>query len=1420
MAEILRRAAILALVSVAFFSMAFASPTLTGMITSSTGGTSKLVVWDETDNYYNGPQSKKTYPTTYAAYKPYCFMGKDFEDPDDYPKWDTHFFANYTNSTQDPLTSSDGSCDIRFDSNNDSTYEAWTAMSYNGSSFLWEYNRSFTYKGILPFQVNCTSTTYDNFVLTDNVTLDDTGPCLFEFDLPSVSCYEEDSCSYDFSQNVSDDDANDVLVYNVLSGSFSGFSIDSGTGQWTVLVQNVSDTQTHTINLQANDSDGLATTSVFQNITILPINDPPYFSTLPSEATEDSEFNTGSHPESVITATDEEDNTPFTFSLTFMSCLKAPWVADRTSNCTLFNYTSGADNLTIDSFTPTNWDVGQYQINFTVEDSGSLYSQFSTNSSNSTIVWFTVENVNDPPNVTSYNGTSSTFDQGNHLYLRFNGTDIENDTLTFNVTTLYQNLTDFENTTLFSIDTNTTYYPNESAYGTIDLVLGNSHVGNYTLNVTVTDNGTSPDNLTGYMLFNLTILNVNDPPEIINLSTTLPYAVEEKHYYHYVYVDDPDLSTPYGDNITFGLFFLNCSTPLGEECTLESNSTFNITKINDTLGLLHVFALRNDTGNYTLNITVTDSGGLVNWTVANLSIIEDDPPVIYAASELTMTQNQTFVYYFNISDPQNDTLTMTNATLYMNLTAHALNLFPVSVNSSAYPPLYNLTMNYTNVTNAQVGYYILEINATDIWNLTTTRLINLTVANINDPPQITGFVSCDGSESYPIDLPAYENTWYCVMPEEPDPDLLVPKGTYWENLTYSMALENCTSSTDYYPTGNCSGTAQITMNSSTGVVNFTATDETWHGNYTFNLTIQDSVGETASRIIVIEVHPVNDPPELVGLPEIINITAEIAFTYQINATDEENNTPFFYNASFTCDGLPCALFTINWTNGSVNFTAQMSDVGNYTANFTVTDNGNTTFGYPNATGWQLVNITVAKQYHPPVIEYLYPVSSYTMTEGTTKNFLYKANDTIDNDTLTCYWYINGSLIIPDSTLSVETENPVDNCNTTESSALWQYGVTYDDALNLTSSNVTITLIVMDPQGFTANASVNMTVLSGNRAPRFNQSITSPIKWYNRMSITPLDLDDHFVDDYGETLNYSYIGGENVVISIDGSMVTLTPVGDWVGTSWAVFVANDSEYNATSNNVTLIVQYQPPEEVPKPVTKYTFKPRVASLQVIVDEIVKVGLGSMSRAKVILHNDGGYDLEGITLNASINETNITLRLADDFIDRINVGENATTWLDITMGELDVNKTYLAVITASVTNPSIKESAVITIKPEPTNKTKAMTEIVMVKDLFEENPECMELFGLITQAEEYLDNGDIAEARRLTQLAMDNCQDMIDYSKLPKGESTGGQPSVSGQVFMNPFFVMGFVIAVLALAMLGYWAMSRRQQVAAIPKTIPKE
>jgi hypothetical protein len=318
----------------------------------------------------------------------------------------------------------------------------------------------------------------------------------------------------------------------------------------------------------------------------------------------------------------------------------------------------------------------------------------------------------------------------------------------------------------------------------------------------------------------------------------------------------------------------------------------------------------------------------------------------------------------------------------------------------------------------------------------------------------------------------------------------------------------------------------------------------------------------------------------------------------------------------------------------------------------------------------------------------------------------------------------------------------------------------------------------------------------------------------------VDLDDYFVDDYREELHYTYLGASNINVNIVDSLVTLSAKGSWYGTDWIVFVADDtpynasSTYNASSNNVTLIVEYQAPEEVPTPYPVH--RPRVLSLQVIVDEIIKVGAGNSSRAKVLLYNDGDYDLHNINLSATTNETNITLWLQDTFITDIKTGKNVTTWLNITLGQLEENRTYLAHILADVESPVLSEMATITIKVTPTNVTKVIIQIVMVKDLFEENPECMELFGLIVEAEESLKRGSVDEARRLTTLAMENCQDMIDYAKLQRNETALLQPSIVGQMFLNPFFVMGFVLVVLSLAMVGYWLMSKRQ-VASTPKTV---
>ncbi len=1422
MAEMFRYIAILMILSAALFSASLMSPGFTGFYgTNVSGGGTTLVVWDDTDSYHGGPYTRYTYPTSYETYQPKCYMNKDYEDHNVY------FFANYTDNTESPITDASGDCDVRFDENDDSTYEAWVDMSYNATSELWEQNRSFNYKGDLNWQVLCTSSTHDNLSLTDNMTIENTGPpCIFTLDaggyIQSVTCYEDIPCNYDFSANVIDDDFNDVLTYSCLSGCFSEFSINPSTGVWTVLVESESGTGDKTVNLKLNDSDG-STNTALQNITINPVNDAPEFGTLPTGATEDLEFNSSS-PEAVITATDEEGDYPLNFTINITNCTKAHWIKGPwRNNCSLFswNQTSGT-SVEILNFTPTNWDVGTYTVNYTVRDCGNTTLPY--NATYSVETSFTVTNVNDEPNITAINGTSITLNQNDLLYVIFNGTDIENDTLSFNATTLYQNLTPYTNTSLFPIAKNDTNYPNESAYGIMNYTLTNAQVGNYTLNITLTDNGTNPDNLTDSILVNFTIYNVNDPPALENLTDNLT-AIQGEDFYYDANASDPDMLTIYNDSLTFNFTFTNdCSKLGGGDC--NSHDPGSIFSINETTGLIHINAMRNDTGNYTMNLTVTDSVGLVNWSLINLTITPDWAPVIEPVGPQNGTQNEIFYLAFNITERDNDTMFINVTTLYRNLTIFPNpNLFPVNISNSSVPTnnlTMNLTMNYT-LNNSQVGNYTIMVIATDKpWNRTSTTYFNITVENINDPPQIINFTSCyNESEIYPLDLEIYENIYYCLRLHNPDPDLLVPRYFYWENLTYNLTYEECNASDDFFPSGNCSGKTQIAMNITMGIIDFTAENETWHGNYTYNLTIFDSKNATATKTINITIYPANDGPVLDKLAltnesgnetyydfpinETIVLMEGITYNLSVNATDEEENTPFYYNASFACTAADCDLFTLNHITGKTNFTPDTSNVGNYTANFTATDSGNATFGYDNATGWELVNLTVKKKWNVPYIETLHPEGwDYTASEGSPKGFNYKAYD-LDNETLNCTWYLDGKVIRGLS----QTMDYVPDCNCTTTGS-WPYNVSYDDAFNYSAGiNRTVTLIVVDPGGLNASKDVNITFFHVNRAPRFNQDIDSPIKWTSYTSVTPINLSTHFEDDAWETLEFTYIGATNIdVVISEESNVTLTPKGSWYGTDWIVFVANDSEYNATSNNVTLIVEYKAPKTKPTPVTRYQYRPKVVSLRIIVPEIVTVDIGKSSRAKVILYNDGDYNLHNINLTASTNETNITLALEDTFIDKIEIGENVTTWLNMGIGDLDVNQTYLAQVLADVGSPPLQESATITIQVIPTNKTIAETEIVMVKDLFEENPECMELFGLIVQAEESLDKGDIAEARRLTKLAMDHCHDMIDYAKLKRNETGLLQPSTVGQIFLNPIFVMGFAVAVLVLAMLGFWLMSRRQ------------
>ncbi len=1425
MADIARYVAILMLVIAMSAAVSFMHAGMTGAFVYSSGASSSLGVWDQTESM-GGSKDKRTFPTAYNDVSSQCWnKGAEFHL--------IKIFANYSNSSGVAINASMGSCSIRYDKDGSGGYggaaEQWMTMSFNASSGFWENVTNFTYKGVLKMQINCTSPSYDDFLLTDNVSVNNTGPCIYgrqggpSDPLPSIICYENTICNYDFSKNCTDDDQNDVgsLIYSYfIDAQYASFFSMTGGGVLSLNMTNLSSMEIMNVSLFVEDDETPTATSM--QITVNPVNDPPQFGTLPSGATEDREFNSSS-PGAVITATDEEGDYPLNITINITGCNKAFWVRGaKRSNCTLFywNQISGT-SAEILNFTPTNWDVGTYTVNYTVIDSGNTNQPFNASYSTGDIT-FTVTNVNDRPSITAINGTSIALFQNDAMYLVFNGTDIENDSLFFNATTLFQNLSPYLSTGLFPIAKNDSLYPNMSAYGIMGYTLSNSQVGNYTLNITVSDNGTSPLNLTDYILVNFTIYNVNDPPALENY-TGAWLAVQEEESVFYFNASDPDLLTVYQENLTFGFNFTSCSTLNGSTgCNdFGANSTFNLTKISNTAAYFRIKAERNDTGNYTLNLTVTDEGGLVNWTYINLTLVPDWPPSINAPQSMVLNQTENYWHEFNITDAENDTLNVTYRTLWRNLSFLSYTMFFINMSDATYPPFYNSTMNYTPVTNDQVGNYTIEINATDIWNRTSSHHINLTVWNVNDPPHVINFTSCsDPGTTYPLGLVIAENAKNCLLLTDPDIDLHTP---YRDSLAYGFTLLSCTASGTLPPGGNCSGNIPFSEVNEVGLLNFTADNESWQGNYTFNLTITDNEGKFDYSTINISIYAVNDPPEFISLA-ISNQTSNgtnVTYYFPINGTipftegniynltiltvDEENNTPIYYNVSFTCSldtPGPCNLFSMNLSTGKATFNPGDPQTGNYTANLTAMDTGNTTVPY-NATGYELVNMTVySTNDYPNIVIWSCQNSDCSdLVEGSSKMFWHRASDP-DGDPLTCYFYLDW--MQPTQRLAKTTPN----CNST-SNVMHFFTPSYDDSLNYTNATRNYTLVVEDSFGLKNNRTLLVKIFDVNRPPRLIMNISTPITWQSQTSITAIDLDNYFEDDYGEVLTYSYVGGSHVDVVINplSHEVTLTPQGTWYGTSWIAFVANDSALTNTSNNVTLVVEYKPPQTKPSPSTSYP-TPRVASMEIIVPAVVMVEEGRSTMAKIVIFNDGQYDLLDINLTAVTNESNITLTLQDTFFPELGIRDNVSTWLNITTGELDTNKTYLVQVFGDAAYPNIVESASITIRPLKTNKTELVVKIVLVKDMFEENPECMELFGLIVQAEASLESGDIAEARRLTQLAIDNCQDMIDYAAARRNDTTPVTPSIEGQIIINPLFIMGFVIALLALSMFGYWLMMKRQ------------
>ncbi len=1333
---------ILLLFVIIFFSVAI------GASNSGSSGSANLVIYDDTDTLTKLTLCSGNYCAENSK------SGSD--------NWNTFFYVNFTNSSGSFVNSSNGNGNVTISFNETGTWTAGQAMTYNSSTLLWQFNRSFTYKGTLNFSVSANSS-FGNLTLYDAIVIVNTLPYIMQagtgrIDLDgsksasggdTLSCTEDTLCTYNFTANVTEDDRNDVLTFNYTSTNttLTNFTLNSTTGLLVINITHTNNTGSKQIELNVKDNELVTPRSAILDINVVAVNDRPVFVNLANQS-----FNASSLFYYVINVTDEEGNTPFTYNITFLSCDVAQWSSRDCSTAggrELFNtsqYTTNATGGQINiSFTPGRNDVGTYTINFTVIDSGTTNP---ANATTSQVVNFTVLNVNTLPyfRYVCDNERNATENSPFNCYINVSDIDETNNlTITANYTFFKFNLT---GTSTANVTVNSTTSFNATFI--VNFSATDVDVGNWSINVSLRDTA-SP---AGYnsTVFYFYIANVNDSVsigDIVDIS-----AFTSNNYTIHVNATDNDLLIPdksvYNETLTFTSnnsdVLINATTYIASTNRTQATITFNPAILGN--------------GNHSVNITVRDRN---NFSIASdlfmIQISGNNPPTWNSSTQTNYTLIEDTNFYLNLSQNVTDADGQQINFSFSNDTAFPL--FRV-----------NLTTGIINFTpsDTDVGQHIVIINATD--GITPTPLtFNFTVRNINDTPAIQTFPdgasgsfnftgnSTFGRINVTEDSPARLKLWIH------DDDLkILQKNFYRENITVNLTIQGPNVTLFRFAAGSDWSLTPIPQRQEFNA-DFTP-DKGDVGNYNITINITDNSSLSQAITFNLTVMEINHGPNLTRSGSVVSSIIESLYI-DYNVTDMEDKNESFSPGSFTfiitnlsTGGNFLNSTNFNSTSGVLNFTFSQRYAGFWTYNISVNDSS----GILDS---QLVNITV---YDYPVI--LSPLVSiqHNLIENSSHQFNFTVNSTVGrllNETLNYTLFIGG--VIRNSTLG--------NGNATV------FGISF--APNFTdettcSGVINLTLNVSNPK-LSNSTTWNLTINHTNAPLIFSNSISdisggSPSSLTLSSYFSDIDASDSCVN---QTIGFvaNLISGSGISTVINNWTDAGTPSINFSATSTSV--ANYSlvayEYNgttsaaavlsnATSNNFTVTLT----------VTTTTVTTtssgggsggsstvqRLISLKILVPEPVSSKKKDRLVVPIGVVNDGQVDLNEILLTTTIAKDGILRRdliasFDRSFISLLTPGqkENVTLIVDV-----DTNETGIFEVTLNGTVKSPKYADYGKFYVEIRKDDDILEKIVFTEEFIIGNPECAELNELINEAKEFYNSGDYISSQNKLDEAFLACKRAI--------------------------------------------------------------
>lgn len=756
---------------------------------------------------------------------------------------------------------------------------------------------------------------------------------------------------------------------------------------------------------------------VISSILILSV--PVSFAANPSFVTvgNNNMFNVTEDEEFVfrIFGSDTDNNYPLTFSYALYELNAKSFASFNLTNINGSSNNAGA----LINFTPQNSDViangSTYRVYIILEDDAVELTTIN--------VYFNVTNVNDAPNITSFYPTNFTLlgAENDTIGFAFNSTssdpdldygdilnagwwldnvlsieydtynystgfcdagdhnitlivnDLANTTDTrswnvsiinnnrppvFNTTPVIQNYTwaeDTNNTNRFNI-TNYVYdldaleCTNSNKDNITYSTTGNSNIRivieNLTANVSfyVEDNWFGVETVTfkaydgtttvSSSQVTLNVTNNNDPPVIGTITNTS--AWELAPYSYQISATDPDVTI----------------NPAYDTLTYSANITGVLASfyINPDTGLISFTPTATDQGTYMVNISVHDSYGAYTNSVLNLTIYNNQRPGILPLLNTTTNENSPYEMIVHGYDLDGDSVSITSdyvrfSTSTINSTAARFSFTPIQ---------------------SDVGDHLITFNVSDSHGAKNySALFNLSVIDQNTPPVLDLIINKSIREQ--------KNLSFIISATDADQDDI----QFRDNSTLYL-IQNGSSSVAF---------AYVNLSANSSLI----------GNYSINVTVNDTSGAEDSQVYILEVRA-NSVPTIRAIATPQNTTTYVRYELNVSATDYDNDSLVFGTNLTLLNYLQ-----INSTSASFYYNFDSSIVGRINITINVSDD---LFGRSNTSF--ILNITHTNN----APQFISGISNLTVVEFYQYSFLVQARD-LDNQTIifnTNSSYINVSAI--------------------------------------------------------------------------------------------------------------------------------------------------------------------------------------------------------------------------------------------------------------------------------------------------------------------------------------------------------------------------------------------------------------------------